>query len=301
MADDYTQHDDFIRPAQNVTHPRHIVVVTSAFLASFFGVPVILYLVLPVATMDAFLAGVTALATTAQFAIFGVSAWVFVRTLRMVHGRGFFSLIGPYKLAWSDLCRVTVSVGATLLLIQVILPLTSWDEPAQVRNVAVWIAWLPVAVLAILIQVTTEEIIFRGYLHQQFACLSSSRLVWMLVPSLLFGVWHFWNGNSAAEGAVYVFWATLLGLACADVTARTGNLGAAIGLHLANNIVAVVFIGTEGWPMSGLALILYPYHDPDVLSAEINEVLMLWMAFSLVISAFSVLIMWLTTRITLKR
>ena len=97
------------------------------------------------------------------------------------------------------------------------------------RSLTVWLALLPFAVLAILIQVTTEEIVFRGYLQQQFACLSSSRWVWMFLPSLLFGTWHFWNGNSVAEGQDYVVWATKLELACADLPARTGNQGAAIG------------------------------------------------------------------------
>jgi len=152
-----------------------------------------------------------------------------------------------------------------------------------------------------MIQITTEEILFRGYLQQQLACLSSNPWVWMFIPSAMFGVWHFWNGNSPAEGFVYAFWATLLGLACADLTARTGNLGAALGVHFATNFTAVMYISTDSWPMSGLALILYPYQDPDVLSEEIKAVAGLWIGFSMAMTTLSVLIVWLAARISLRR
>ena len=218
MADDYALHRDFIRPAQGSTDLRNVGVVIALFLAAFFGFPVLMYLLLPVGLIDAFYAGVTRLATLAQFAIFGVSAWVFVRAVRRFHGRGFFSMIGPYAVAWIDFRRVAVSVAALLLVIQIVLPVASWGLPAIFRSLPVWVALLPLAGLAILIQVTTEELVFRGYLQQQFACLSSSRWVWMVLPSVLFGSWHFWNGNSLPEGIVYVIWATLLGLACADLT-----------------------------------------------------------------------------------
>jgi membrane protease YdiL (CAAX protease family) len=186
-------------------------------------------------------------------------------------------------------------------LIQVILPWGTWGEPSQVRNLAGWLLLLPVAGLAILIQVTTEEMVFRGYLQQQLACLSSSRWVWMVAPSVLFGAWHFSNGNSLAEALVYVFWASVLGLACADLTARTGTLGAAIGLHLATNFTAVMFFATEGWPMSGLALVLYPYQDADVISAEIAAVTAPWMIISMLMASLSVFIIWLAARIAVRR
>lgn len=301
MPDAYAPHHDYVRPARHVTHPGKIVMVCAIFLAAYFGIPLIVLTVLPGNMADAFYAGVTPLATMAQFAIFGAWAWVLVRALWRFHGRGFWSLIGPYSAAWDDMRKTVLGVGMIMILTQVMLPIGSYGEPAEIRSIGLWLGLLPFAIIVIMIQVSTEELLFRGYLQQQFACLSSSPWVWMVLPSLLFGLWHFWNGNSLTEGLVYVFWATLLGLACADLTARTGNLGAAIGLHLANNFVAVMFIGTQGWPMSGLALILYPYQDPNLLSAEIAEVAGLWMGFSMAIAALSVLIVWLAARISLKR
>lgn len=301
MAHVYAAHTDFVRPARSVTHPGNIVSVVATFLAAFFGFPILLMAFLPDAARTAFLEPISAAATLAQFGIFGVSAWALVWALRRVHGRGFWSLIGPYQAAWFAFRKTAISVGAILFLTQVMLPLGSWGPPALIRNPAVWAALVPLGVVAIMIQITTEEILFRGYLQQQLACLSHNPWVWMVIPSTLFGIWHFWNGNSPAEGFVYAFWATLLGLACADLTARTGNLGAALGVHFATNFTAVMFISTDSWPMSGLALILYPYEDPDVLSAEIEAVAGLWIGFSMAVMAPSVLIVWLAARISLKR
>lgn len=301
MIDDYAPHADFIRPARAVTQPQLVFAVFCMFVAVFFAWPYLIMVVLPLNAQVVFYEGTSALGTLAQFGVFGLSAWVFVRVLRRYHGRGFWSLIGPHQAAWFDLRRVAVAVGLVLILVQVILPWGTWGEPAYVRNLAGWVLLLPVAVFAILVQVTTEEIVFRGYLQQQLACLSTSRWLWMAVPSCMFGAWHFWNGNSTTEGLVYVFWATLLGLACADLTARTGTLGAAIGLHLATNFTAIMFFATEGWPMSGLALVVYPYQDVDQISAEIAAVATPWMIYSMLIMGLSVLIIWLAARIAVRR
>jgi hypothetical protein len=100
--------------------------------------------------------------------------------------------------------------------------------------------------------------LFWGYLQQQCAALSDRPWVWMGLPSLLFGAAHYLNGFGPADGVLCALQATLLGLACADLTARTGNIGAAIGLHLSNNLFAFLIVGEKGMPSSGLVLFLYP-------------------------------------------
>jgi hypothetical protein len=103
--------------------------------------------------------------------------------------------------------------------------------------------------------------LFWGYLQQQCAALSDRPWVWMGLPSLLFGAAHYLNGFGPADGVLYALWATLLGLTCADLTARTGNIGATIGLNLSNNLFAFLIVGEKGMPSSGLVLFLYPATD----------------------------------------
>jgi hypothetical protein len=117
----------------------------------------------------------------------------------------------------------------------------------------------------------------------------------------MFGALHFWNGNGSAEGTIWAIWATVLGMACADLTARTGNLGSAIGLHLANNTFALLIVGVQGWPSSGLALFLYPYEDPELYAYGFEALLSPWIIFQLITMLISVAIMWLAARIAIQR
>jgi membrane protease YdiL (CAAX protease family) len=149
--------------------------------------------------------------------------------------------------------------------------------------------WLPFALLGLLIQTGTEELIFRGYLQQQLAARFRQRWVWMLVPSLLFGLIHYSPAQYGALSWVVVIWSLLFGLAAADLTARTGNLGAAIGLHFANNFAAVLLIGISG-NIGELAL----YNvDLDTSGLSLN---ILYVA----VDGLTLLIGWLAARLILR-
>ena len=267
----------------------------------FQSTPDIAGLVLPATLAERYFDATTAIGTLLQFAAFGIPLAGMVGLLHLLHRRGFWSLIGDPQAAWLDLRRVTFAVVLLLLALDLLPPWAGAVDGAEMRNPALWLALMPAALLALLVQVSAEEMFFRGYLQQQLACLTPARWVWMGVPSALFGLVHYWNGFGAADGAVWAIWAALLGLACADLTARTGNLGAAIGLHLANNMLAVLLFGVQGWPASGLALFTYPYADPDTLAAPLSSLLSLGAVVHLLIQAASVYVMWLTARIAIRR
>jgi membrane protease YdiL (CAAX protease family) len=250
---------------------------------------------------DAFYEGTTPFGTLAQFASFGIAAAGFLVLLRMLHGRGFWSLIGPAQAAWRDFVAVGAMVGFWLLVIELLPPRINYAEVSEMRDIGLWLSLIPVALVVLLIQVGTEEIFFRGYLQQQFACLSRSKWVWMVFPSVLFGALHYWNGEDVVDGFLWAAWAASLGLACADLTARTGNLGAAIGLHLVNNAFAILLEGIEGWPGSGLALFLYPYFDPQEMAFGAETLISPWVVVSLLGSWLFTLVMWLAARVALKR
>jgi hypothetical protein len=92
------------------------------------------------------------------------------------------------------------------------------------------------------VQTAAEELVFRGYLMQGLAARFRSWLVWWLVPALLFGLLHWSPQVYGADAWLAVLSATLIGLALADVTARTGGLSLAMGLHFANNVAAVLIL-----------------------------------------------------------
>lgn len=298
----YDAHDAFVRPAMARPELWRIGVMLIWFEVAFWLAPVLVAVLLPgEALRNAYFDGVTAFGTLAQFATFGVVTILFVMMLRRVHDRGFWSMIGPADLAVVELIRVAGAVGLVLLVIEIFPPWYDIGEVAETRNIIRWLAFLPLAFVALVIQVGTEELYFRGYLQQQFACLSSRRWVWMGVPSALFGAAHYFNGIGPADGVLWGLWAMALGLACADLTARTGNIGAAIGLHLANNAFALLLYGMESWPSSGLALFLFPFDDPEQYDYSLQTLSDPIVILPFVVQIVTVWVMWLAARIAIRR
>jgi membrane protease YdiL (CAAX protease family) len=205
-------------------------------------------------------------------------------SLRLFMRRGLRSLMGP---AWGDFWRVALPLTGLWVLL---MPL-SWSDEAVQANLAIgpWLGWLPFALVGLAVQTGTEELIFRGYLQQHLAARFRSRWVWMVIPSLLFGLSHYSPGQYGALAWVVVLWTGVFGLAAADLTARTGNLGAAVALHFANNIAAVLLIGMEG-NLDGLAL----YTVPVDITALPPGVLYL------VGDGLTLLIGWLVARLILR-
>lgn len=302
MPDPYAAHALFIHPARHACQLWRVLLVIAGFEVVFALSPVMFAAVLPTRGLkEAFFEGTTAFGTLAQFGAFGISALGLLILVRLLHGRGFWSLIGPAKAARRDVIRVFAFVALWLFALEILPPYLQFEDLAYIRDLAVWLGLIPLAVAVLLIQVGTEEIFFRGYLQQQFACLSGRRWVWMVLPSVMFGGLHYWNGNGAAEGTVWAIWAMVLGLACADLTARTGNLGAAIGLHLANNAFALLIVAVDGWPASGVALFVYPYEDPALYAHGAEALLSPWVIFQLLTMLLTVCIMWLAARIAIRR
>jgi membrane protease YdiL (CAAX protease family) len=302
MSNPYAAHVEFIRPARASNAMWRVLVMIVLFEVVFaMSSEVFAFFLMSEALVAEFYQGLTAFGTLAQFASFGEAAVGCVVLLRLLHGRGFWSLIGPYPQAKRDLVRVALMVSFWLLVLEFLPPYIPLGELSQVRELGTWVLLIPFTLAVLLVQVGTEEIFFRGYLQQQFACISRSRWAWMVLPSVMFGTLHYWNGNGAAEGVVWAIWAAGLGIACADLTARTGNLGAAIGLHLANNLFALMIVAVEGWPASGVALFLFPYEDPALYSYGAEALLSPWIIFQLFTMLVTTYIMWLAARIALKR
>ncbi len=170
----------------------------------------------------------------------------------LLHRRGPRSLIGPLRPAVRDFVTVVALVAVLMGLSFLLWPVGGDDlrpnlEPER------WLVLLPLALLGLLIQTGAEEILFRGYLLQQLAARFRSPLAWMVLPSVAFGLLHYDPITMGNNSWLIVVATTLFGLIAADLTARTGTLGAAWGLHLANNAAALLVAAAAG-PLDGLAL-----------------------------------------------
>ncbi len=208
--------------------------------------------------------------------------------LNGLHDRGMLSLLGPWEGALSDFLRTFMVLTGLYLALTLLLP----TDAGLVRNdgmrTGLWLVLLPLSLAAIAVQAGTEEAFFRGYLQQQIAARFAGWPAWMVVPSVLFGLAHFSPETAGPNAVSYMLWATLFGLLAADLTARTGALGAALGLHMATNAFALLGTSMSG-PGSGLALYFVP------LEADSPQLAGLMPAEFL-----TLIIAWLTVRLTLR-
>ncbi|GFE64484.1 CPBP family intramembrane glutamic endopeptidase [Litoreibacter roseus] len=176
------------------------------------------------------------------FGAFAAVAW---------HWRSPFSLLGrgmsrPFFLMIGLTLFVLLLGG---FIVGFIIPTST--TPA--RDFTPWLISMAWAIPLLFVQITAEELVFRGYLQQQLAARFRSSIIWLLIPSLLFGSAHFNPELGQSTALLIVLATTVFGLIAADLTRITGNLGAAMGLHLANNFIALFIVAIPG-ELSGLAL-----------------------------------------------
>ena len=172
---------------------------------------------------------------------------------RLFDGRGPTTLIGPGGI------RLRAFAGG--MLVAAGFAAVATLGPALVTGVAVearmtpgaWLGLLPVALVAVLVQTSAEELAFRAYLAQGLAARSRARVVWLGIPAALFGTMHWSPATFGQNAPLVVLCAAAVGVILGDVTARAGNLSLALGLHFGNNLASLLVIAPPA-PLDGLAL-----------------------------------------------
>lgn len=257
----YAPHDGFIAPARLSAAPRLLLIgvfiVEAAYLASAYLIDPFLA-VIPLADPIEVSRGDTPRGLLVQLSSFIILALAVLFVSRRLHGRGFISLIGPPRQALRQLLQVSLFLGALVVIVEFVPPDPTLLDFADMRPLPQWLALLPLALAALLIQTGAEELFYRGYIQQQLAARFAQPWVWLVLPSLLFAMAHYRPDLPPVAAFQYLIWAFFFGLAAADLTARSGTLGPAIGFHLVNNAMAFLVYGDAGAVDSGLALFLFP-------------------------------------------
>ncbi|MDC0737571.1 CPBP family intramembrane metalloprotease [Cognatishimia sp. SS12] len=222
------------------------------------------------------------------FAFLAPAAALWVVT-RLVHRRSILGLVGPLRIAFRDFFKV-LRPALVLVAVVFILPTPEALKPQFHMGFASWLLLLPLGLAAIFVQISTEELIFRGYLQSQLAARFAHPVVWLAVPSVLFGLLHYAPGTYGDNAILVAVWATAFGVIAADLTARAGNLGPALALHFVNNVASILIMSFYGY-WDGLALLHVGYGpgDTDILR------------MALVIELPFLLCFWLVGRIAIRR
>ncbi|MGB3246017.1 MAG: type II CAAX endopeptidase family protein [Sulfitobacter sp.] len=240
--------------------------------------------------VDEVLDGLTPGAMLVMLFSFAFMTMAVVVVVRLIHHRSAFSLFGPLPMAFRQFRAVIVSLAALGVVIFVLPP---WDMGGAITpnlRVGPWLALLPLSLLAVFVQISAEEIFFRGYIQQQLAARFASPLIWMVLPSALFALGHYLPGDAGENALMIALWAGIFGILMADITARAGSLGPAIALHFYNNVTAILIVSLPD-DLSGLAL----YHAPFGL--EDAEAIRAWLP----VDFAHMFVAWLVARLAIRR
>lgn len=220
-------------------------------------------------------------------ATMGAAVWIVVIVW---HRRPGLSLLGAPAQALNDFRRVIRAQAVVLIPVGAVSLAVMSPDALQWNDFARWLLALPFAVGALVLQVSGEELVFRGYLQQQLSARFSDPRIWIGIPSVLFGLGHYAPAMFGDNAVWIALWAMLFGIAMADLTARSGTLGAVIAVHLAVNIWSVLILALPG-PLMGLTLVVLRLDPSDTVAIR-----------ALLPGEFlSLLISWLAARIALRR
>lgn len=243
-----------------------ILILVGYFAATLFGILVIADFDLNQWPTAEEMTGSPFALSVFLFTFFGATLSAMLIT-KFLHKRPARSLFGPSLSPNIRHFGLAILIIVALSLIgSLLLPIDRFifpDEPVmpiQKLSFQVWAVWLPIGLIGVLIQTSAEEIVFRGYIQQQLGARFQSFWVWGVIPSVLFGLLHYDTATFGSNAIVVVIVISIIGMIAAAVTARTGNLGAAIGLHFANNVMAILVASPPG-DLDALALYNLPYQD----------------------------------------
>ena len=135
----------------------------------------------------------------------------------------------------------------------------------MILNFDLLFIWLLPISTVLFFQIGAKELFFCGYLLQTIKA-SGGNIVWAAVfPSILFGFGYFDPEAYGLNAYFYVFQTTVLGIILCLVTLRPGNIGAALGIHFANNFLGCFPIRIKG-EMNSIALFEWQVDPKSPLS-----------------------------------
>lgn len=182
-------------------------------------------------------------ATLTSFAGIWLGLWI---AMRFLHREKLARLFGnSARLARSGFVKGLVAVLITSLFTEIAYLAVIPDIARGPIELGTWaLLFVPILFFAF-VQTSSEELLFRGYLQRGLAYRFRSPIAWAVLPTLAFAALH-WNPASELAMNVAVLiavgaFAALLAL----LVYATGNLGAAMGAHLGNNLVGFALISHD--------------------------------------------------------
>lgn len=198
------------------------------------------------------------------------------RTLVTAADRVSWGRIGQGFLAW--MVPWVLVIG----LVQYLLYPSSFSVS---ENPSALLYFVPLALVFTGVQVTAEELFFRGYLVQGTSLISANPVFLALSSATLFTLPHLLNPEAAAGGWLTAFLTYFVGGGLVWIVASLldGTTELAIGAHLANNLCNAILLGFAGSSLPSPSLFFVDRFDANfyALSVLVIAPVFLLLAFVL--------------------
>ncbi|MEP3275722.1 MAG: type II CAAX endopeptidase family protein [Stappiaceae bacterium] len=214
----------------------------------------------------------------ASFASIWIGLWV---AGRFLHKQNFATFFSPKAGPQLDLFLRGTAFGLLFALISLLIGLLISTPVRTDLEFSQWTFFLTPVVGMVFVQATAEELLFRGYLLQQFATRWNSWLIWAFLPSFFFGMLHFDPALPDHVGYYYVLATLLFGLTACILVWRSGSLWPAIGLHVSVNIVGLSSLSV---PSHALGMELWMASDSEALQLMRVDIFLAFIALAVVLS-----------------
>ncbi|MEI9411006.1 type II CAAX endopeptidase family protein [Mesorhizobium salmacidum] len=230
--------------------------------------------------MEGFLASpIGILSALTSFAGIWIGLWI---AMRWVHGEPLSALLGTgRRVSRPDFLKGLIAVLITSALSEILLYLLAPGIARGTISLSSWLLFAIPIVALTLLQTSSEEVLFRGYLLRGLASRFRSPFIWALLPGLLFTSLHWSGGSSAAINACVLVSIAAFALLLTLMVYATGNLGAALGAHLGNNLTGFLLISHQQSYNSFALFTAKPLEGPGWMMSDAILIALIGIACSL--------------------
>lgn len=187
-----------------------------------------------------------------------------------IHKRDFIHLFTTREsLDWK---RVSFSFGIWFLLLGALLGVDLLIGTKLVLNfqpIPFLILFL-VSFVILPLQTTVEELLFRGYLFQQFGKVFPKGWIGILITGTMFGLMHGSNPEIMELGKFFIIYYIVTGVFLGVITQMDGGLELSMGYHAANNIFAAIIVTNDWQAFQTDALFVSVSEPPQIVEVLIT-------------------------------
>ena len=218
------------------------------------------------------------------FGLLIVLFWV-----KFVQGQSITSLTtSRTKIDWKRVFFSFFLWGSITTLMILALYFTQPENFVWNFNPEKFFIFLVLAVVLVPMQTSFEEYLFRGHMMQGIGLATNSRLIPLIITSVLFGLMHIANPEVEKIGYIIMLYYIGTGFFLGIMTLMDEGLELALGFHAANNLVGALLL-TADWTAFQTNSILKDLSEP---SAGFDVLTPVFVIFPILLLIFSKVYGW---------